>query len=92
MSLTVVFKRRSVSKADVLAALQRFDTDYARTRIYEGWWDKANFKYAVEYAGRRYPPKCVLRLAAGLEQGELVGGEGTNRVFRQLGFTVIQKP
>jgi RecB family endonuclease NucS len=45
-------------------------------------------RYAIKYEGSGYPPKQILRLVLGDFPKLYGGGEPTNRVFRELGFTV----
>jgi hypothetical protein len=77
---TTTFRGRSISDADVLDAMTRFDRDERLT--FTRWKT-----YAIKHAGNQYPPKQILRMVVG-EFPKLFGGEPTNRVFRDLGFSV----
>ena len=46
-------------------------------------------RYAIKHEGNQYSPKEILRLVFP-DIGRFPGGEPTNRVFRQLGFTVCE--
>ena len=89
---TTTFKRTNITDQDILRTLKNFDTRYTNTNDYDSWLDKETYKYAVLYADRLYPCKYILSQAAGIPTSEFSGGEQTNRVFRDLGFTVIDKP
>ncbi len=78
----IVFKGIRITTEDVLEAMRKFDRDRRDSFIY---WAK----YAVEYEGKHYPPKEILRMAAGKDLGRFFGGEPTNRCFRELGFQIV---
>jgi hypothetical protein len=92
MKKRVVFKGITVTAQDILAAMRDFDSQYPDTNEYNFWLDKGNYKYAVERNARLYPCKHILSRATGIDTSEFNGGKQTNRVFRQLGFHVIDKP
>lgn len=77
---TTIFRGKTITDRDVLDAMAKFDRD-----------DRATFTrwktYAIKHAGNQYPPKHILRLIVG-DFPKLFGGEPTNRVFRELGFSV----
>ena len=83
---------KPITRDDVLAALRQFDAEYPDTNDYDGWLDKATYKYALRHAGRLYPCKYILSLASGWDLDRFSGGEQTNSKFRGLGFDVIDKP
>ena len=89
---TTVFQQKTVSAQEILRALEDFEAQYADTNDYDSWLDKRIYKYAVQYADRLYPCKYILSQATGIHTSEFGGGEQTNRVFRDLGFNVINKP
>lgn len=51
--------------------------------------------YDVLIAGKRYPPKEIIRyafrIATGEEVGIIYGGEQVNKVLRSLGFEIVRK-
>ena len=77
---TISFRGRQVTEQDVLDAMRRFDRDERDT--FRRWKT-----YAINHAGRQYPPKEILRMVVG-DVGRLSGGEPTNHYFRDLGFDV----
>ena len=89
--MQITFKNILITRQDVLTILHDFDQRYPDTNQYEDWLEKDNDIYALHYAGRPYPPKCILSEVSGLPTTELHGGEPTNRVFRRLGFEVERK-
>ncbi len=82
----------TVTRDQVLKALRDFDAAYPADNDYDNWREKKIYKYAIEYGDRLYPPKHILSVLTGISTPDLSGGEQTNRVFRQLGFKVIDKP
>ena len=88
---TVTFKQKTVSIQEVLRAMRDFDAQYMDTNDYDSWLEKGTYKYAVQHDGKLYPCKYILSLATGVPTSGFSGGEQTNRVFRRLGFRVIDK-
>jgi len=86
-----IFKGKTVTREALLEAMRAFDTEFPDPARYERWLDKESYKYAVAHAGRLYPPKRILSLAAGVPSRQFGGGEETNRVFRENGFEVGDK-
>lgn len=79
-----------ITKESVLQALQKFET--------ENPYLEPSTKYDLEYNGRYYPPKEVVREAArilGIEINDelhtLGGGDKTNIPLRELGFNIVGK-
>ncbi len=86
-----VFKDQTVTREAILGAMRAFDAQYPDSALYERWLEKENYKYAVTYAGRLYPPKRILSLATGISSTQFSGGDRTNNIFRALGFEVGDK-
>jgi 5-methylcytosine-specific restriction protein A len=86
-----IFRGVTVTRDQVLRALDDFKVLYPDDNAYENWRERKNHKYALVYGDRLYPPKRILSLITGKKEFE-GGKQETNRVFRQLGFTVIDKP
>jgi len=80
---TTNFRGTPISDADIVNAMNRFDNE--RRATFTRWK-----KYAVEYKSKMYPPKVILRIVSAYE-GSFPGGEPTNRIFRELGFAVIDR-
>ena len=89
--MKTTFKRQTVSRQDILDALHEFLTQYPNTETYDNWLQKGTYKYALVYDRRVYPPKQILSMATGISTKRFSGGEQTNRVFDQLGFTIENK-
>lgn len=81
VSTTVLGK--TITRDDVLRAMERFDADLRSTYPSKKWK-----RYAVRYNDKDYPPKDLLRLATGVEKVPS-GGNPTNKHFEALGFTVV---
>lgn len=86
-----VFKGITITRDQVLRALDNFKVLYPDDNAYENWRESENYKYALVYGDRLYPPKHILSVITGISTTEFSGGEQTNRVFQQLGFTVTDK-
>ena len=86
-----VFKGHTITRDQVLRALDDFKALYPDDNDYDNWSEKKTYKYALVYGDRLYPPKHILSVITGISTQEFSGGEQTNRVFRQLGFTVTDK-
>ncbi len=86
------FRGVSITAANVIFHIEAYDRQYAHTNDYDNWLDKGNFKYAIRYEGKLYPCKHILSRTTGISAKKFGGGEQTNRVFRELGFRVIDKP
>lgn len=95
---SAMFKGRFFTCQDILDAMSRFDAKYPNTNDFtgrqgalKGWLENRTFEYAVRHRGRLYPPKYILSKASGVPRYVFSGGSQTNRVFRELGFEVIEK-
>lgn len=88
----VKFLGRRVTRQNVIDALRHFDSQYPNTNDYKSWLDDRRYRYALIYGDKLYPCKHILSLASGFDLGRFTGGEQTNKVFRRLGFEVIDKP
>lgn len=89
--LTTTFKGTDISQSEVIRALREFMEMYPDPNQYENWMEKDNYKYAIDYEGRLYPPKHILSRVSGVSTQEFSGGEQTNRVFEQLGFEIVRR-
>jgi hypothetical protein len=85
------FKGHTITRQQVLDALQEFRNKYPDPNSYEEGLEKDSYKYAIEYDGRLYPPKIMLSNISGESVATYSGGEQTNRVFRELGFAIVDK-
>jgi hypothetical protein len=88
----ITFRDKVVTQQAILSAIQAFDAEYPNTNDYKGWLEKGNYKYALLYKGKKYPPKHILIVATGTPWQEFGGGvQQTNRVLCDLGFTIVTK-
>ena len=86
------FKGVVITRHQVLSALRDFDAVYPDDNDYDNWREKKTYIYALKHGDRLYPPKHILSVVSDISTEEFSGGDQTNRVFQQLGFTVIDKP
>lgn len=77
-----VYRGTTVTDDDVLRAFELFDKQY-RSSFPEKRW----VTYAIDYNGRLYPPKQIMRIATNGEVGG--GGMPINSRFEELGFKVV---
>jgi hypothetical protein len=63
-----------VKRERILAALKEFDRKFRSSE------DDSGTRYAVEEAGRPYPPKRILELATGIPRNKFYGGKPSNDV------------
>ena len=96
MGQTTFLRGRPITRLRILAAMRRFDQDYAPAVIFPpdritSWLDDRKYKYAVQYACRLYPPKYIIHLVTGLHLSDFNGGEQTNKHFCAHGFEVGDK-
>ncbi|HKI34908.1 MAG TPA: hypothetical protein VKA46_23835, partial [Gemmataceae bacterium] len=55
-----------MTRADILAAIARFDETYPNTNDYDSWLDKDNYTKAVEHNDRLYPCKWLVAEVMGV--------------------------
>jgi hypothetical protein len=72
-----------VKREQILAAMKEFDLKFRSKE------DDSGTLYAVEEAGRRYPPKRILELATGVPRNKFYGGKPSNDYFVGLAFYII---
>jgi len=90
--MQTTFKKQIVSRDAILKALSEFAALYPNTNDYDEWLEKGTYHFAIEFNGKLYPPKHILSQVSGFDTSTFGGGEETNRVFRKLGFNVVDKP
>jgi 5-methylcytosine-specific restriction protein A len=84
--------RFELTKADVLSALRRFDSDLRESAEWAAWEANKAHKYAVSHNDRLYPVKKVASLASGVPVSRFSGGEGSrqaNALLRAAAFTIV---
>ena len=74
-------------------ALQEFDEFERSLPTWKGWTQRANYKFAVAFAGRTHPVKRIIALATGASESHFSGGEESNiyLVKRRLTVTKIRE-
>lgn len=87
----VRFRGKDITKDMVVQELEKFDAEYPDTNNYDNWLEDDSYKYALEHRGKLYPPKYILSRLTGIDVIEFSGGDETNNVFRELGFTIRNK-
>jgi hypothetical protein len=76
------YRGMTVTDEDVIQAMELFDKQFRSTFPEKRW-----VTYAIEYNGKLYPPKQILRIATGGEVGG--GGKSINSRFVELGFKIV---
>jgi 5-methylcytosine-specific restriction enzyme B len=87
----VRFKGKNITKEDIIKVLEEFDRRYPDTNDYENWLYGNQYKFALIYNGKKYPPKYILSKVSGISTDEFSGGPNTNRIFESLGFQIESK-
>jgi MoxR-like ATPase len=77
-----------VDRSAIESALQRFDAELRNSKEWSDWEKDGNFDYAIDFNGRRYPPKQIVSMATGTSKNQFSGGPPTNSVLEDLGFDV----
>ena len=88
-------KLTSVTREGILSAIIEFDREFPNTNDYDRWLEEENYKYALVFKNKLYPPKYIMSLVLGIPTSELMGGDssyGVNRYFRRKRFVITQKP
>jgi hypothetical protein len=70
-------------------AMSAFDQTLRYTDVWKGWEQKENYKYAIKYGGKLYPPKHIIYLATKAPTHTFSGGDETNDFLRKKGLTII---
>ena len=89
--METTFLGKTTTKHQVQDALHEFARQYADPDSVDNWLQKETYKYAIRFEGRLYPPKYILSVVTGIPTADFGGGEQTNRVFRVLGFDIVDK-
>jgi hypothetical protein len=89
--MQTIFKDQIVTRDAILKALNEFAALYPNTNDYDEWLEKGTYHFAIEFSGKLYPPKHILSEVLGFDTSTVEGGKQTNRVFRALGFNVVDK-
>jgi hypothetical protein len=80
--METTFNGKIITRNDMLGAMHVFDKEWRPT--YPEWKWKV---YAVVHEGKNYPPKDLLRIAAGTDEVP-GGGRPVNIHFERLGFEI----
>ena len=71
----------------ILDALSEFDRA-VRDQM-GGWESNGNYEYALIHAGKRYPPKQIISMAAKVPTSTFSGGPQSNTYLEGYGFQVL---
>lgn len=74
----------------IIEAMRQFDREVRDTAEWKDWEANKAQIYAIEYEGRRYPPKKIISFAIGAPVSTFVGGPETNEYLNKLGIKVIR--
>ncbi len=81
------------SREELIEAMRRFDAELRSSKRFLGWEKKQNYKYAILYNDKLYPPKEIVRLATGMTGKQLRGGIGptdSNAYISKREFDIIE--
>lgn len=79
----------TVSRDQLIAAMERFDRELRETESWRNREQRGNHRYAIEHNGRRYPVKQIISMATGLAVSTFSGGQESNRHVMERGFSVV---
>jgi 5-methylcytosine-specific restriction enzyme B len=79
----------AASREELLEAFKKFDRELRGSPEFTGWEEKSNYRYAIDYEGRRYPVKTIVSLAANVPTSGFSGGDEANGYVRARGFNVV---
>ena len=74
----------------VLEAIDRFDREFREKPEWQNWESQGNQKYAIEHAGKRYPPKKIISLATGAPVSSFSGGIESNDYLKKRDLAVVR--
>jgi hypothetical protein len=66
-----------VSREELLEAVEKFDRELRDSQEFAGWENKLNYRYAIDYEGRRYPVKTIISLATNVPHWPAPGSADT---------------
>lgn len=79
----------SVDESALINAMRQFDDDLRSSPEFEGWEDNLAQLYAINWEGRRYPPKKIISLATGVPVSTFSGGPESNAYLEQRGLQIV---
>jgi hypothetical protein len=86
------FKGGRVTRGDILESIKEFNLLASDGNDCDEWQPQEPHHYALVFGDKLYPPRHILSDATGITPSEFGDIEATNRVFRKLGFEIIDKP
>src|SRR5215470_14083703 len=82
-----------VSSEALRDAMGRFDRELRDTSDWADWEQNRAHRYAIGYAGRRYPVKQIISMATGTPVSDFSGGEAAgdaNQYVTSRGFAIVE--
>lgn len=80
----------AVTGQQIEEALLNFDQNYRTTPEFSSWeLNQANI-WAIEFQGKKYPPKKIISIAASIPTSSFSGGKESNDFLTTLGFSIIK--
>ncbi len=77
-----------VPPEELIRAIRHFDAELRDSSEWQGWEGNENHKYAIDFEGKRYPVKQIIRTATGFS--DFSGGSEANSFVARKGFSVIE--
>ena len=78
-----------VGRTELLAALDKFDHRLCDLPTWAGWQVSGIQVFALVEAGKHYPPKKIISIAAGVPVDIFSGGHHSNTYLTERGFDVV---
>ena len=92
----LVKRLKTVTREDVLRAIQEFNGEFPNAEDYDNWIHNRNYKYALLFKDKFYPCKYIMGQAIRADHPPLNGGwlgsTSVNVYFQNLGFEITAKP
>ena len=79
----------SVDKEKIMEAITDFDDHLRTSDEFLDWESSKAQRHAIEWGGKKYPPKKIISLATGMPVSALRGGPEANSYLQKRGFKII---
>lgn len=78
-----------VGKEKIEEAILAFDEHVRSSEEFRDWESSKAQRHAIEFDGKKYPPKKIVSLATGMPVSALRGGPEANNYLKKRGFNIV---
>lgn len=78
-----------VGKEKIEEAFAAFDEHVRTSEEFLNWENSKAQRHAIEFDGKKYPPKKIISLATGMPVSALRGGPEANNYLKKRGFNIV---